>query len=270
MNPPAQLSFSVFANVGELTLDVKLETFATTLVVIGPNGSGKSSLLSAILGVIPLSRGYLRLSGETLFDAAEGLDVPLERRQIGYVPQDYGLIAGLSVWNNIRFAVQSSHPAMKRKSRLQRAHDLLTELGLAHRLGHRAETLSGGEKQRVALARALSVEPRALLLDEPLAALDVHTRSEVRQFLAVYLRRLALPTVVVTHDAADAQLLGERVAVLEGGRITQTGSWNELLAQPASSFVKEFVSSGLGSPGLGSPEEAPSKRSGHAPSGRMR
>lgn len=101
--------------------------------------------------------------------------------------------------------------------------------------------LSGGEKQRVALARALSVAPRALLLDEPLAALDVHSRSEVRTFLAAYLKRVALPTIVVTHDAADARQLGQRIAVLEGGTITQVGTWQELSTAPRSSFVEEFV-----------------------------
>ncbi|HTM46748.1 MAG TPA: ATP-binding cassette domain-containing protein, partial [Polyangiaceae bacterium] len=110
-------------------------------------------------------------------------------------------------------------------------------------LKHRYPThLSGGEQQRVALARALSIKPRALLLDEPLAALDVHARRRTRSFLAEYLQKLALPTVIVTHDPADARTLGQKIAVMEAGRITQMGSWQDLETAPATQFIAEFVS----------------------------
>ncbi len=118
---------------------------------------------------------------------------------------------------------------------------VLEELELETLGDRRTDALSGGERQRVALARALSAGPRALLLDEPLAALDVHSRREVRRFLREYLKRLALPTLLVTHDAADARELGLRIAVLESGKLTQTGTWDELAASPASRFVEEFV-----------------------------
>ena len=126
----------------------------------------------------------------------------------------------------------------------------MTDLDLDALGNRRTGSLSGGEKQRVALARALSVEPRALLLDEPLAALDVHSRREVRAFLADYLARLGLLTLVVTHDVHDAMALGDRIAVLEEGRITQSGAFEDLARRPASRFVAEFVGS------AGDPSEA--------------
>jgi molybdate transport system ATP-binding protein len=118
---------------------------------------------------------------------------------------------------------------------------MLAELGLDELAERRPGTLSGGEKQRVALARALAASPRALLLDEPLAALDVSSRSEVRAFLATYLGRVALPTLVVTHDARDARALADGLLVLEGGKVTQSGTWEELRSRPASRFVERFV-----------------------------
>jgi molybdate transport system ATP-binding protein len=121
---------------------------------------------------------------------------------------------------------------------------VLTDLAIAELAERRTRSLSGGEKQRVALARALCVRPRALLLDEPLAALDVHARREVREFLARYLRELGLPTIVVTHDPADAQALGSEIVVLERGRITQRGTWGDLVRAPGSRFVEEFTQRG--------------------------
>jgi molybdate transport system ATP-binding protein len=182
--------------------------------------------------------------GDTvLLDTAASVDVPTEQRRLGYVPQDYALFPHLSVQENIDFALASQPAPPGRVERAQRVQAMLHDLGLGALAQRRTRALSGGEKQRVALARALSVGPRALLLDEPLAALDVHSRHEVRAFLAGYLTKLALPTLVVTHDAEDARALGHRIAVLEAGKITQAGTWAELAAKPASRFVAEFVAS---------------------------
>jgi molybdate transport system ATP-binding protein len=206
------------------------------MVVIGPNGAGKTSLLTLLLGAHPVERGRIELDGLTLLDTERGIEVPLERRQLGYLPQDYALFPHLSVRANIEFALGSrSAPDPARVTAL------LREFGLEALAERKPAALSGGEKQRVGLARALSTSPRALLLDEPLAALDVHVRGEVRQLLRTHLERSGLPCVLVTHDADDARALGQRVVALEAGRVTQSGTWEELAEAPASRFVQAFT-----------------------------
>jgi molybdate transport system ATP-binding protein len=231
------------AGVGALRIDLQLETGPGPLVVIGPNGAGKTSLLLLILGVSPVERGRIEVAGTPLVDTATGIDVPLEHRRLGYVPQDYALFPHLSVRENVEFALASMRDGLGRAERSQRTAAVLGDLGITALAARRTRSLSGGERQRVALARALCVQPQALLLDEPLAALDVHARREVRAFLSRYLRELRLPALVVTHDAADAQQLGSQIVVLEAGRVTQRGAWADLVRAPASKFVGEFVSS---------------------------
>jgi molybdate transport system ATP-binding protein len=235
----AQLRARLAGRAGALRLEVELEVAAGPLVVVGPNGAGKTSLLLLLLGALRPESGRIQLGERVLFDSDAGIDVPLEGRQLGYVPQDYALFPHLSVRQNIRFALQSS--GLRAAELEARTREALADLLLEPLAERRVTALSGGEKQRVALARALSVRPRALLLDEPLAAFDIAARRTTREFLASYLARLALPTIVVTHDAADAQALGRQIAVLEAGRIVQSGSWAELGAQPASAFVREFL-----------------------------
>jgi molybdate transport system ATP-binding protein len=233
----------ISAQLGRLAIDVELDTGPGTLVLCGPNGAGKTSLLSFLLGVLPVERGRVAIGDAVLFDSEAGIDVPLEQRGLGYVPQDHGLFPHLTVRQNVAFAVQSAEPRAPSSEQARRIDEVLAELGLTALAARPIQGLSGGERQRVALARALSVRPRALLLDEPLAALDVHARAEVRQWLGTYLRELGLPALVVTHDPHDARALGSRIAVLEAGRITQTGAWEELAAQPASRFVEELARS---------------------------
>jgi molybdate transport system ATP-binding protein len=244
LTEPAALRAFVEGQVGQLRITADIEATAGPLVLVGPNGAGKTTILLMLLGIVPLLRGRIELSGSILLDTSAGVEIPVEHRQLGYVPQDYALFPHLTVRQNVEFALGSSPTRGDRKTRSQRADALLADLGLDGLADRRATALSGGEKQRVALARALSVSPRALLLDEPLAALDTHARQEVRGFLAAYLARISMPTVVVTHDAADARVLGHCIAVLEAGGIVQTGTWSELEARPASPFVKEFVAAG--------------------------
>lgn len=234
------LSARIRGVAGRLALDVELTLGAGPLVLVGPNGAGKTSVLLCLLGVLQPEAGRIQVGERVLFDSEQGIDVPLEARQLGYVPQDYALFPHLSVRHNLEFALRSS--GVKGQEVGERALGVLGDLELTRLAERRATQLSGGEKQRVALARALCVRPRALLLDEPLAAFDVSARRETRAFLAHYLQQLELPTLVVTHDAADARALGERIAVLEAGRIVQSGSWAQLEAQPASDFVREFLS----------------------------
>lgn len=231
----------VEAPVGSLALRVQLEVNSGTVAIIGPNGSGKTSLLLAILGLLPRTRGKVQLGDAVLFDSEANIAVPVEERRIGYLPQHYALFPHLTVRDNVVFALQSAFPRLEDNLAQERAQTLLTSLGIAHLALRHPHRLSGGERQRVALARALAVEPRALMLDEPLAALDIPARGVVRTFLAQTLRHLGLPSLLVTHDPADARTLATQLVVLEEGRILQVGSWTELAEKPASAFVAQFV-----------------------------
>ena len=235
------LAVDLEGRAGSLTLAAAFDTSAGTVVVTGPNGSGKTSLLHLILGVKAPERGKVTLDGVALFDARRGIDVALEARHIGYLPQHFGLFPHLSARENVEFSLRCRHAELGARERRERGRSLLAELGIEDRGELRPRALSAGERQRVALARAIAADPRALLLDEPFAALDVGTRRQVRVFLREYLERLALPTVVVSHDAKDAAAVGSRILVLEDGRISQSGTWNELCANPASAFVRELT-----------------------------
>jgi molybdate transport system ATP-binding protein len=235
------LRIDLAGSVGSLALRAAFETSPGPVVLTGPNGSGKTSLLLMILGVLAPERGSVTLDGVPLFDAERGVNVAVEHRSIGYVPQNYGLFPHLTAVGNVEFALACHKPGLPRREARERALSLLAELGLAELAAQRPHALSAGERQRVALARAMASEPKALLLDEPFAALDVGTRRQVRLFLRAYLERLGLPTVVVSHDAEDARAVGHRIAVIEGGRVVQAGSWNELKSEPASAFVRELT-----------------------------
>lgn len=234
------LAIDVEARIGDLELSVHLETGEGPIVLVGPNGAGKTSLLLLVLGALRPRRGRIRLDGEALFDAERGIDLPPEERGLGYVPQDYGLFTQMSVLGNVAFGLECRH-RLRRAERRRRALALLEELEVAHLAQRSPASLSGGEGQRVALARALASAPRALLLDEPLAALDASVRRQLRDFLPERLKTLRLPAIVVTHDAADAAAFGADVAVLESGRLVQRGSLAELRARPATEFVRELV-----------------------------
>jgi molybdate transport system ATP-binding protein len=226
------LELRIARRLGALDLRVDLELDRETIVVAGPNAAGKSSLLRLLLGVLRPDAGRVALEGRVLFDAEAGLEVPVEERQLGYVPQDYALFPHLDVLENVTFGLR----ALPRNERLRRATTWLGRLGGTHLSRRHPGELSGGERQRVALARALAREPRALLLDEPFASLDPLARREVRAALRGWLREWRLPALIVSHDPADA-ILGDRIAVLESGRIVQQGTVDELRRSPASAFV---------------------------------
>ncbi|MHB8492883.1 MAG: ABC transporter ATP-binding protein, partial [Solirubrobacteraceae bacterium] len=193
--------------------------------LIGPSGAGKSSLLRSVAGLEHPRSGRIALGDEVWFDAARRIHLSAEHRRVGYLPQDYGLFPHLTVSANVRFACKRERP------------DLLERFGIADLAGARPRQLSGGERQRVALARALAREPRVLLLDEPLGALDAITRQQVRDELGDLLRTLQLPTLLVTHSFDDATALARRVGVIDNGRLTQLATADDLLSSPASAMV---------------------------------
>jgi molybdate transport system ATP-binding protein len=234
------LEIELRGSVGALTIDLALSASAGPTVIVGPNGAGKTSLLMMILGALPPVGGRVAVDGVVVFDRARGIDLPVEQRGIGFLPQRDTLFPHLDVLENVGYGM-AAWPRAERAERAGRALVALRELGAEGLAARRPEGLSGGEAQRVALARALAPAPRALLLDEPLAALDVGLRREVRSFLAAHLRRLAIPTLVVTHDRADAEAFAAEIVVVEAGSIVQRGRLAELAARPATDFVRQFL-----------------------------
>jgi len=226
--------------LGDLDLDVELEGGAAPVSLIGPNGSGKTTLLRTIAGAYRPEHGSVRLADTVVFDAERGVDVAPEDRHVGYVPQGYGLFPHLSALENVAFGLVGRLPGATRLERRAAAARLLERMGCAHLAERRPPTLSGGEQQRVALARALTVEPRLLLLDEPLAALDARARRSIRSYLVEHLTERQGPALVVSHDVRDVRALGGTVAVIEDGRIVQRGTAAELATAPATEFVAAF------------------------------
>jgi molybdate transport system ATP-binding protein len=232
------LSLELATPVGAVELDVALDVAAgRCLALAGPSGAGKTSVLRAVAGLLAPARGRVACGAETWLDTAAGVDLTPERRGCGYVFQDYALFGHLSAWRNVAYGLRG----VPRGRRRAEAVALLERFGVAALADERPGRLSGGERQRVALARTLATRPRALLLDEPLAALDARSAAAAGRELAGLLRDLNVPAILVTHDFAEAALLGDEVAVLDAGRIVQRGSAAELASTPASAFVADFT-----------------------------
>ena len=203
------------------------------LVILGPTGAGKTLLLETVAGLRRPRRGRI------LLDGADITSLPPEKRNIGYVFQDYALFPHLSVFENIAFGLRLRR--LPRGELVRRVRGMAQLLGIEKLLPRRIDGLSGGERQRVALARALVLSPRALLLDEPLSALDPARRRELQQVLKKLHRALSPTVLHVTHDFEEAVALGEEVAVLLRGRLAQVGTPEEVFRRPATPEVAEFV-----------------------------
>lgn len=235
------LSFQLKKKLRHFTVDISQEIGAETLVLIGHSGCGKSTLLKMLSGLLSPDEGSIRLEDRVLWEKTQGISLPPERRNIGYVFQNYALFPHLTVTNNVAYGI--SH--LEEEEKRERILDALDLLGIRHLAQAKPAMLSGGEQQRVALARALVTRPKLLLLDEPLSALDVSTRSHVRTELKELLQKLSIPSIVVTHDYEDARVLADRVAVMDQGVIIQSGKPKEIAQYPASDFVAEFIGTNL-------------------------
>jgi molybdopterin-binding protein len=230
------LRLAVDVPLREFDLGVDLAVGREVVALVGPSGAGKTTLLRAVAGLAK-ARGLISVNGTTWLDSERGVELPPEERSAGFVFQDYALFPHLNVRRNVEFG------------RHARADSLLERFGLARLADAKPRELSGGERQRVALARALATDPAVLLLDEPLSALDAHTRNEVRGELQGLLREASRPTIVVTHDFEDAATLAARVGVLMEGRLRQIGPPAELIAAPADPFVATLTGANV-LPGL--------------------
>ncbi len=231
---------AIGVQLGTLDLDVDLTVApGEVLALLGPNGAGKSTILRALAGLVAVDRGRIVIDGTVVDDPAVDVFVEPEHRPIGVVFQDYLLFDHMTVLENVAYGLRA-RGTPKRDAR-GHATEWLTRVGLAEYAGQRPGALSGGQAQRAALARALAVRPRLLLLDEPLAALDVGTRATVRRDLRRHLDSFDGMRVLVTHDPVDAYALADRVAIVEAGRIVQAGTLGEVTAHPRSRYVADLV-----------------------------
>jgi molybdate transport system ATP-binding protein len=229
------LELDIAVALRSFELGVSLSIGAQTVALVGPSGAGKTTVLRAIAGLRRPDRGRIALGDRAWFDAAAKVDLPPERRSVGLVFQEYALFPHMTVRANVAFGGASD----------ARVRELLDRVQIAHLADERPGGLSGGERQRVAVARALARNPQVLLLDEPLSALDAHTRTAVRGELQDVLGALSLPTLLVTHDFRDAAALADRIGVIVDGRLRQEGTAAELVAHPADAFVASFTGGNL-------------------------
>lgn len=230
------LEAEVMGSVGDCNLSISIPA-ARSLLIVGPNGSGKSTFLMMLLGLRQPTAGRISLCGRRLFDSVRRINVQPERRRIGFLPQAYALFPCMNVLENVMFGLECQPLGLRPRERRMRALQLLDELGVGHLAHRQPRQLSGGEAQRVALARALAPSPQALLLDEPLAALDLDARGQVRAFLRECLKAKDLPTIMVSHDPEDCTIFPAWVVALEAGKVVQQGPFEELEARPATAFV---------------------------------
>jgi molybdate transport system ATP-binding protein len=226
--PRSGLFLDLALTLERFTLQVRWETEATSLGIFGPSGAGKTTLLEAIAGLRPGATGVVRAADRLCFDSTAGLDLPPEEREVGYVPQDGLLFPHRDVLANVLAGRRRAElsPARLDPERVMRVLELR---GLEHR---RVTTLSGGERQRVALARALCSGPRLLLLDEPLAGLDLPLRRRILPFLLRVREEFALPTILVSHDPTEIGLFSDEVLVLSEGRVRACGPSGPIFADP--------------------------------------
>jgi molybdate transport system ATP-binding protein len=227
------LTVDITVPLRSFALGLSFELGTGTVALVGPSGAGKSTVLRAIAGLVTPVQGAITLGDAVWFSSERRIDLRPDERTVGLVFQEYALFPHLTVRENVAYGGKA------------RAAELMQRFRIDHLADAKPGRLSGGERQRVALARALAREPRVLLLDEPLAALDASTREAVRGELRELLRELALPTLVVTHDFEDAAVLAERVGVIVDGRLVQTGTPGELVARPASPFVARLTGANL-------------------------
>lgn len=238
-------------------LEVRRDAFALALdlaardgevlALVGPNGAGKSTAVAALAGLVPLDGGHVRVGDRMLDDATSGVHLPAEQRRVGVLFQDYLLFPHLDALENVAFGLRSA--GVGRREARERASGWLERFEVSDLAHRRPAELSGGQAQRVALARTLAARPEVLLLDEPLAALDVEVRDSVRAELGGLLAAFDGPTVLVTHALDDVEALAQRVIVLERGAATHEGTVAELLEAPRTPYACRLVASrGSGAP----------------------
>jgi molybdate transport system ATP-binding protein len=234
----ANLSIRVCKRLSEnFLLDAAFDVPAGFTMLLGPSGAGKTTLLNCVAGLMRPDIGRIGLAARTLFDSESKIDVPVRKRRLGYLFQTLALFPHLTVAQNVEYGI-SNLPVALRHSRTM---TLLESFRVAHLLDRKPAEISGGERQRVALARSLVTDPAALLLDEPLAALDNSTRTKILEDLRAWNAERSMPVLYVTHSPEEAFAVGERVVILESGRVLDHGLPQEVLVKPRHQTVAQLV-----------------------------
>ena len=237
--PPKKLSLSTCfkLRMGAFTLDVAFELSAGITILFGVSGAGKTTLLNCMAGLLKPEAGSLTVDGHVLYDSSAGIDVPVQERQVAYLFQQLALFPHLTVLQNVEYGLAE----LERRERRLRAQAILERFGIAGLAGRRPNEISGGERQRAALARALVREPKYLLLDEPLTALDAATKGAIIDDLRRWNRERQVPVLYVTHDRSEIFGLGEHLLVLDRGRIAAAGTPYEVLEEPRREFIASLA-----------------------------
>ncbi len=204
--------------------------------LLGPSGCGKTTLLRLVAGLTPLQSGRIRLDEKVVSEPARGIETPPEKRNVGFMFQDYALFPHLNIFQNIAFGVKN--PSLEKLAEIQRSMIQMDIVELTDAYPH---TLSGGQQQRVALLRALAPIPRLLLLDEPFSGLDINLRTQVREDTLGLLKQTGITTLMVTHDPQEAMYMADHILVMKDGRIEQSGSPREIYQFPTTEFAARFV-----------------------------
>ncbi len=234
------LQARVRTQLGTLGLDCDVAVEAgATVAILGPNGAGKTTLLRTVAGLVPIDQGRVVCDESVFEDTATGTRLTPEARRVGFMFQDHGLFPHLSVLDNVAFGLRAR--GVDRTAAHAKAHEWLERVDLGSYAGTRPSALSGGQSQRAALARVLVTDPRVLLLDEPLAAVDASGRLDLRRALREHLSGFIGVRLIVTHDPVEAASLAERVIVLEEGRVTQEGSFDDVSARPRSAWIARMA-----------------------------
>lgn len=207
--------------------------------LLGPSGSGKTTLLRTVAGLERAYKGRIDVAGTKVFDGASGLDLPAEKRGLGFVFQSYALWPNRTVYENVSYGLKLRKAAAEQTRR--KVSDVLEVLGLGHLQERYPAQLSGGQQQRVAIARSLAYDPAVLLLDEPLSNLDAKLRDEARAFLKELITREERAAVIVTHDQIEALAIADKIVLLNGGVIAQEGTPEELYNRPKTLFTADFI-----------------------------
>ena len=215
--------------------------------LLGPSGSGKTTLLRAVAGLEAPHEGRILIGDKVVFDRAKGIDIPAEGRNLGLVFQSYALWPHKTVFDNVAYALKLR--SISRADVGTRVQAALEQLSLGHLASRFPHQLSGGQQQRVALARALVYNPPVILLDEPLSNLDAKLREEARAWLRELIMRMQLSALCVTHDQAEALAMSDRILLLNGGKIEQQGTPEEMYSSPETLFTAEFMGSNNRLPG---------------------
>ncbi len=229
------LRINAIKRLRDYTLDVDIRADGT-VILMGSNGSGKTTVLNMAAGIAKPDSGSIEVSGEKLFDPEDGIGVPVEDRNVGYVFQNYALFPHMTVYDNVAFG-----PRMRKANDVEeRVRSELEALDMWGLRDVKAVRLSGGQKQKVALARCLAIRPSLLLMDEPLSALDVEMQAAMRAYIRQRIARDKTPAVIVTHSLLDAMELGDTVAVMDKGKVVASGRPEEILKKGSNKFIDNF------------------------------